>query len=89
MNFGAVGVYGSAFGLGVTNWLGFRAEKNTAACGLAIGASSHGVGTAALIQKGEQEMAALSSVSMILTGVFHTLLCATPAVRHIVHALAR
>ena len=58
-------------------------------CGLAMGVSSHGVGTASLIQNGDPDTAALASVGMILTGVFHTLLCATPAVRHAVHAMAR
>jgi hypothetical protein len=89
--YGASGVYGSAFGLGITRCLGCEAgQGNNAPCGLAMGASSHGVGTASLIQKGEHpETAALSIVGMILTGVCHTLLCATPAFRSLVHALAR
>ena len=88
--YGASGVYGSVFGHGVTRRLGCEpGQHHNAPRGLAMGASSHGVGTASLIQKGEQEAAALSSVGMILTGVCHTLLCATPAVRSLVHALAR
>ena len=88
--YGALGVYGSAFGHGVTRRLGCEpGQDHNAPCGLAMGASSHGVGTASLIQKGEHEAAALASVGMILTGVCHTLLCATPAIRSLVHALAR
>ena len=44
--------------------------------------------TATLIQVGETRTAALSSVGMILTGVFHTLMCTLPPVQRLVHLLA-
>jgi putative effector of murein hydrolase len=53
-------------------------EEGYVARGVAMGGSSHGVGTASLIQNGETRTAALSSVGMILTGVFHTIMCTLP-----------
>ena len=82
------GVYGGAFGLGVTEALSCGTASNDVACGVSMGTASHGVGTATLIQNGQPRLAALSSVGMILTGVMHTLLCSAPATRRLVHAVA-
>jgi putative effector of murein hydrolase len=50
---------------------------------------SLGGGTATLIQKGDEpHTAAVSSVAMILTGVWHSTLCAIPVVKRTLCMLA-
>lgn len=56
--------------------------------GIATGASAHSIGTAALLED-EPEAGAISSVSLCLAGVFHTLLCSVPAVQFALRKLAR
>ena len=80
------GIYGGAFGLPITRALGL--QSGDTACGVTMGATGHGIATATLIQKGERNASALSSVGMIMTGVVHTLLCSAPAVRSLVRAMA-
>ena len=82
-------VYGGAFGLSIASYLGSSADPaGSVARGAGLGASSHGVGTATLIGQGERATAAVSSVAMVLTGVFHTALCALPPVQALLFSLA-
>ena len=73
----AVGIFGSIIGPAILNMLGIRSHI---AKGLALGASSHGVGTAAAIQIGAIE-GALSGLAIALMGIMTAIL--VPAIQWI------
>ena len=55
--------------------------------GVAMGASAHAIGTAALVGRGEAKAGAVASVALCVAGVAHASLLALPPVRRLVHAL--
>jgi putative effector of murein hydrolase len=55
--------------------------------GVSMGQSSHAIGTAALMGRGEDSSAAVASVALCAAGVVHTTLLALPPVRLLVRAL--
>ena len=73
----AVGIFGSIIGPAILNMLGIRSHI---AKGLALGASSHGVGTAAAIQIGAI-VGALSGLDIGLMGIMTAIL--VPAIQWI------
>jgi len=73
------GVYGASLGQDLFRSLG-ASEDETLTRGLVMGATSHSVGTASLMEK-EPEAAAISSVALALAGIIHTSVCSVPAVQ--------
>jgi len=55
--------------------------------GVSMGQSSHAIGTATLMGRGEASAAAVASVALCAAGVVHTTLLALPPVRRLVHSL--
>ena len=66
------GILGASFGVPILRLAGVRDDR---AIGVAIGASSHGVGTASLVRRSEMQ-ASVSSWAMAASGVFTSLLAA-------------
>ena len=64
------GMFGSTFNHKILSWLGF---KNDIAIGLAIGASSHGLGTSACVNKSALQLA-IGGVAIGLTGIATSIL---------------
>lgn len=64
------GMFGSTFNHKILSWLGF---KNDIAIGLAIGASSHGLGTSACVNKSTLQLA-IGGVAIGLTGIATSIL---------------
>ena len=60
----------------------------TAARGIAVGVSSHSIGTAALMTNEEEEAASVSSVALCVAGTVHAIALATPAGRRALHRCA-
>ena len=66
------GARGASFGLPLLRLAGVRDDR---AIGAAIGAASHGVGTASLVRRSEMQASA-SSWAMAAAGIFTSLLAA-------------
>lgn len=71
------GVLGALFALPLLRRLGFRSPF---VVGVATGAASHGIGTAALVRE-EPAAAALSGISFALTATASVLLVSVPQIR--------
>lgn len=87
----ASGLFGGCLGQLLLDKLGLRNDRSSGEriCrGIAMGSSSHATGTASLIQSGEEETAAIASVSVVVCGVLHTVFCSAPPVRRLLLALA-
>lgn len=80
------GVYGASVGTAVLDAMGVRSD-NLVPRGIAMGASAHSIGTAALMEK-ESEAAAVASVALCLAGIFHTAVCAAPPAQRLLRVLA-
>ena len=65
----ASGLFGGCLGQLLLDKLGLRNDRSSGEriCrGIAMGSSSHATGTASLIQSGEEETAAIASVSVVV-----------------------
>eukprot|EP00903_Cladosiphon_okamuranus_P018345 g16877.t1 len=80
------GVYGASVGTAVLDAMGVGSD-NLVPRGIAMGASAHSIGTAALMDQ-EPEAAAVASVALCLAGVFHTAVCAAPPAQRLLRVLA-
>ncbi|CAM9892112.1 unnamed protein product [Pylaiella littoralis] len=80
------GVYGASVGTAVLDAMGVGSD-NLVPRGIAMGASAHSIGTAALMEQ-EPEAAAIASVALCLAGVFHTAVCAAPPAQRLLRVLA-
>lgn len=70
------GVFGASFGPALLSFTGVREDR---AIGAAVGAASHGIGTASLVRRSEMQ-STVSSWAMAANGVFTSLLSAILAV---------
>ncbi|KAA8493706.1 Plastidal glycolate/glycerate translocator 1, chloroplastic [Porphyridium purpureum] len=75
------GILGANFGKQMLNALGFRRERWGIVRGTSMGASAHGLGTAALTADGENEAASAAAVTLVLSGALQTILVSVPAIR--------
>ncbi len=66
------GILGASFGVPLLRWVGVREDR---AIGAAMGAASHGIGTASLVRRSEMQ-ATVSSWAMAAAGVFTSVLAA-------------
>ncbi|CAM9154280.1 unnamed protein product [Ectocarpus sp. 12 AP-2014] len=80
------GVYGASVGTAVLDAMGVGSD-NLVPRGIAMGASAHSIGTAALMER-EPEAAAVASVALCLAGIFHTAVCAAPPAQRLLRVLA-
>eukprot|EP00752_Nemacystus_decipiens_P012372 g10966.t1 len=80
------GVYGASVGTAVLDAMGVGSD-NLVPRGIAMGASAHSIGTAALMDQ-EPEAAAVASVALCLAGIFHTAVCAAPPAQRLLRLLA-
>jgi len=80
------GVYGASVGKDLLAKFGAPPSAPLVR-GLAMGATAHSIGTAALME-GEPEATAISSVALCLAGIIHTFVCAVPSVQNVLKGLA-
>lgn len=87
------GVYGASLGPALLDALGIKAPgpkagspENSVTRGVAMGASAHAIGTASLMAN-EPDAAAVSSVSLCVTGIVHTAILSLPATQAAIKAL--
>ncbi|CAM9444816.1 unnamed protein product [Chrysoparadoxa australica] len=80
------GVYGASLGQSILDKLGITRDDPVTR-GVATGASAHSIGTAALMGE-EDEAAAVSSVTIALAGVWHTVACSLEPIQAILHRLS-
>lgn len=80
------GIFGTLWAKTVLKWMnrniGNRLDKDDLQLGIAMGASAHGLGTAALVQ--EPSVFAIGVVSMTLTGLWTIMLLSKPQVRQFI-----
>jgi putative effector of murein hydrolase/putative effector of murein hydrolase LrgA (UPF0299 family) len=81
----STGVLGAVFGRPVLRALGFH---DSVVQGVAVGASAHGIGTAALVAD-DARAAAVAGVSFALMGAFSTVAVATPGVVELLWGILR
>lgn len=80
------GVYGASVGTSILDAMGVSSD-DIVPRGIAMGASAHSIGTAALMER-EPEAAAVASVALCLAGIFHTAVCAAPPAQRLLRVLA-
>jgi putative effector of murein hydrolase len=80
-------VHCACLGTALLDRLGARHPTHALARGLAMGCSSYGTGTGTLLQLQEEEAAAVSSVALVLMGVFHSVMCSSEPVLRLLRAL--
>lgn len=68
------GLFGAIFGHKILKTFKIKSDI---AKGLAIGATSHVLGTAACIEKHKEEQVVMATISLIIVGIITTVICAT------------
>ena len=87
----ASGLFGGCFGQVLLDKMGYPVDRSNGQriCrGIAMGAASHATGTASLIAAGEQDTAAIASVSIVVCGVLQTCAVSIPPLRRALFQLA-